>query len=836
MTKAALKAALGNGGPRALLALTGNACRVTQLQEKTALLWSSLVVTISDSFDGGAALDWAFIGGAGVQGGSLNLNDLAQASLDLQSGMAAPEISFTTRFEWSGGTLDEYGAVGFSFGLRLEGHSASQDFYTFEIVFENYIGVASPYLDVYANATYAGGQFSRLLTADFLDRWLDITISIDSVENSMILADIDGDGAPDLSFFDPALDGFSLERLTIFSTAGASSDVWGTVDNVLISNEIEPEPNDLTTEELGALSQSWDKLAAVSGAYQTFGTGFVEAFKTLTGIEFLSSTAGASQWMNARFLSAMPEGVQDLFNTITDAYQGTQDFDALLDAMRARKGAGLSLLGLTNNVLQVIEALDYATTSLEAIGAIANGDLQAAADSAFELTAALATGAVVSHVVGTTTVTIAAVAIAGSGLGALVVVGGVAVVVGFGVAEVIDKIEERYDLVTRLYDGTDGMMLRLVQMATEGWEAAWIDEAPLALNATNISGELLFGRGGNDSLTGLGGEDTLVGSRGDDTLIGGGGADELRGGDGNDLYLVDAVGDRVIEGAFDYWHKDIDKVEASVSFTLSRSVDNLTLTGDGEIDGTGNALDNKIAGNSAKNILDGRAGEDILFGMGGDDFIVLEGGDGAEYFYGGGGRDTLYVNSFSDGIYVDLTQGYAHRIGAFATMDTISGFEDVIGGLGGDRLIGTGANNDLDGGLGRDTIEAGKGADTITGGAAKDSLSAGYDRDADVFVFESVNDLTGGLGRETIQQFDLNRDSLDFSFVDANDGRDGNQTFKFAQTATACSIWAKPLRGGDIEISGDVSGDGKADFVFKLVDLLETGSSSPVSLQGLFVL
>ena len=45
-----------------------------------------------------------------------------------------------------------------------------------------------------------------------------------------------------------------------------------------------------------------------------------------------------------------------------------------------------------------------------------------------------------------------------------------------------------------------------------------------------------------------------------------------------------------------------DSVEASVSHTLSDGVENLTLTGVGSIDGTGNSLDNVIIGNAGAEV------------------------------------------------------------------------------------------------------------------------------------------------------------------------------------------------------------------------------------------
>jgi len=98
----------------------------------------------------------------------------------------------------------------------------------------------------------------------------------------------------------------------------------------------------------------------------------------------------------------------------------------------------------------------------------------------------------------------------------------------------------------------------------------------------------------------------------DDILDGGSGADTLQGGSGNDQYVVDDFGDVVIEGV----GKGTDSVRSTVDFTLAANIENLTLQGPLDIDGTGNDLANTLTGNSGDNILSGGAGKDSLSGDG----------------------------------------------------------------------------------------------------------------------------------------------------------------------------------------------------------------------------
>src|SRR5687767_110264 len=97
-----------------------------------------------------------------------------------------------------------------------------------------------------------------------------------------------------------------------------------------------------------------------------------------------------------------------------------------------------------------------------------------------------------------------------------------------------------------------------------------------------------------DILRGLAGNDTLFGLAGRDALEGGLGADRMFGGAGNDTYVVDNVGDRVVESA----GAGIDRVLASITYTLGAHVENLTLTGAAAITGTGNGLNNVVRGNN----------------------------------------------------------------------------------------------------------------------------------------------------------------------------------------------------------------------------------------------
>jgi serralysin len=148
-------------------------------------------------------------------------------------------------------------------------------------------------------------------------------------------------------------------------------------------------------------------------------------------------------------------------------------------------------------------------------------------------------------------------------------------------------------------------------------------------------------------ITGTGGNDILFGTSGNDTLNGLLGADTMDGGDGNDTYFVDNVGDIVKEFYDDALGGTADTVFASVTYSLAPGtfynqgygIENLTLTGFGNINATGNGKNNILTGNSGSNVLNGGAGNDTLNGSAGNDILI--GGAGNDILIGGAGNDTL---------------------------------------------------------------------------------------------------------------------------------------------------------------------------------------------------
>ncbi len=173
---------------------------------------------------------------------------------------------------------------------------------------------------------------------------------------------------------------------------------------------------------------------------------------------------------------------------------------------------------------------------------------------------------------------------------------------------------------------------------------------------------------------------SLTGNDAANLLNGGGGADTMTGADGDDTYVVDNEGDKVIETNA---AGGLDRVRSAIDYVLGANLENLLLTGGAEVDGTGNALANRVTGNLAANRLGGGAGNDIIDGGAGDDF--LQGDAGNDQLKGGGGSDRFVFNAALGGANVDTILDY------YAPSDTIHLLRTVFTGTGANGLLAAGA-------------------------------------------------------------------------------------------------------------------------------------------------
>jgi subtilisin family serine protease len=202
------------------------------------------------------------------------------------------------------------------------------------------------------------------------------------------------------------------------------------------------------------------------------------------------------------------------------------------------------------------------------------------------------------------------------------------------------------------------------------------------------------------------------GTKGNDTLDAGGGGYTLKGLTGNDIYIVDSLDDSVVESDTD---SGIDTVKSSVTFTLGPNLENLLLTGEAAINGTGNTLANIITGNSNNNVLEGGAGIDKLAGgLGNDIYRVILTATGTLE-----DKITEAVDAGIDAVVVLGEQSFsASKLLTLAA--NLENMDISASGTTWLNLKGNAANNQLIGNAAANVIDGGQGADTLIGGAGND--------------------------------------------------------------------------------------------------------------------
>lgn len=198
-------------------------------------------------------------------------------------------------------------------------------------------------------------------------------------------------------------------------------------------------------------------------------------------------------------------------------------------------------------------------------------------------------------------------------------------------------------------------------------------------------------------------DNVITASAGNNVLDGAAGADTMGGGSGDDTYVVDNAGDNIIENEYG----DTDTVLSSVTHTLDPYVENLTLTGSGNINGFGNELDNALAGNLGTNVLGG-----------------------------GAGNDTYTLNSLADSVSEGVDAGNDTVLTSFS--DTLDANVEnlTLTGTGNISATGNGLNNVL---TGTYQSQPGNGQNVLTGGEGNDTLKG----------LTGLDTLIGGLGDDT---------------------------------------------------------------------------------------
>jgi serralysin len=238
-------------------------------------------------------------------------------------------------------------------------------------------------------------------------------------------------------------------------------------------------------------------------------------------------------------------------------------------------------------------------------------------------------------------------------------------------------------------------------------------------------------------------------------------------------------------------------------------------------------------------------GANMDFATGDDTYEIADANVSGTFFaciWDAGGVDSM-TYSGNRNVTIDLRAahlGYAEGSGGYISFAkgiyggyTIANgveIEDASGGGGKDIIIGNDARNTLAGNGGNDAMAGLDGSDNLLGGAGRDVLIGGASGDrlnggggADAFVYQSLSD--SGLTKDSqdrIIGFNSGSDVIDLRTLDAMTGGTADDAFVYIGN-TAFSGAEGQLRwaeaGTGVVVSGDITGDGVADFKILLVGI-----------------
>ena len=235
----------------------------------------------------------------------------------------------------------------------------------------------------------------------------------------------------------------------------------------------------------------------------------------------------------------------------------------------------------------------------------------------------------------------------------------------------------------------------------------------------------------------------------------------------------------VASGANTLLQVDFDAFAGEFGFNTLAVFKNLALNAL-TIDNLGYAPPSIIIGTPGPDSLSGGRADDIIQGLAGND--SLKGNAGQDSIDGGDGDDLLYG---------------------------LAGDDSLFGGAGADKLTAGDGRDALEGGLGNDQLIGGASSDLMIGGAGADLFVYTALTDSLVTDMDLITDFAAGSG-----------DRISLVGIDANLNASGNQAFVFASAFTG--VAGQLVRGfsadtGRTTVSGDVNGDGVADFAFQMV-------------------
>jgi Ca2+-binding RTX toxin-like protein len=271
-------------------------------------------------------------------------------------------------------------------------------------------------------------------------------------------------------------------------------------------------------------------------------------------------------------------------------------------------------------------------------------------------------------------------------------------------------------------------------------------------------------------------------------------------------------------------------------------VEKLLLQGTGNLNATGNALDNVLAGNSGNNILTGGAGNDFMMGLAGNDTYYVDAAGDVVSEGAGEGTDTVQTTLLSYTLGANVENLIFTGAGNFAGTGNILN-NAITGGAGNDSLNGLAGNDTMSGGTGNDTYVVDAAGDVVTELASQGTdlvqttlavYTLGNDVENLTYTgagnFTGIgnagnNVITGGVGNDL-----LNGDQGNDTMV----GGAGNDTYYISDSNDAVS---ETVGGGlrDVErslISRTISANVEVLELIGIADIDATGGAGNDFLVG----
>jgi Ca2+-binding RTX toxin-like protein len=233
----------------------------------------------------------------------------------------------------------------------------------------------------------------------------------------------------------------------------------------------------------------------------------------------------------------------------------------------------------------------------------------------------------------------------------------------------------------------------------------------------------------------------------------------------------------------------------------------------------GDGADHFNGGAKSETVRDGSGADTYKFGGGNDVFLALpldNGTDGTDTVNGGSGIDTYDASEPITRVFVNLDSRdhfpfsfllpARTAVGNDIGTDNVIGFENATGGAHDDALYGSSGANVLIGLGGNDGLFGFGGRDILTGGLG-----------VDTFFFEKLSDSgTTAATRDLITDF-IPSDGDEIDLLNLEDSVGQTLTFiGFQHFHHIKGELHEVFSNGKTIVSGDVNGDGKADFSIAL--------------------